>query len=81
MFGGVNTFFGPALWQRISFYLNTEFYLQGKEGVAFKMFMLSVTEALSNPELLQGNWSVTAADFSQHIYQKTSFLSLWLGIL
>lgn len=55
MFGGINTFFGPALWQRISFYLNTEFYLQGKEGVAFKTFMLSVTEALSNPELLQGN--------------------------
>lgn len=69
-------FFGPVLWRYISFYLNTEFCSQAKWGVAFKMFILSVTEALGNPEPLQGNWSVTAADFSQHIYQNTSFLSL-----
>lgn len=40
------------------------------------MFILSVTEAVGNLEKLQGNWLVTIVDFSQHTYQKTSFLSL-----
>lgn len=67
----------------ISFYLCTEFYLQGKRRVAFKMLMLSTTEALGSLQQQQGspaqlpvNCSELAADLGQHMYQTPSFLSL-----